>query len=153
MMSASAHDFPHTALIGLRYFPGFQADLTSWTLTIDDRSRLTQILQTVELLPKKSRRAVIQLDDELVLKWMTDAEALDFTALQQEEQRFSSIDDASTYTLMCHFGAVQQSITLRTLDDGVLHGLPDMLAFRRLWDTIHAVAPFPQTRRPWSTAR
>jgi hypothetical protein len=153
MMSTSIYDFPNTTIMGVHYLPGFQTDLTSWTLTIDERSRLTQTLQTFEAVPKNARYAVIQLDDELVLEWMTYAEALDFTALQQEERRFSSIDDASTYTLMCHFGAAQQSITLRTLDYWVMHGHPDMIAFRTLWDAIHAVAPFPQTRRPWSTAR
>ena len=66
MISTSIYDFPDTTIImGLHYFPGFQADLTSWIVTIDERSRLTQTLQTVEALPK----SLVVQSSSLMTSW------------------------------------------------------------------------------------
>lgn len=144
-MHTSTHDFADNIVIAVRYLPGFQTDLTSWTLAIDDTGRLTQTLDSVGPLPKKARRAVIQLDHALVLAWVAQAAALDWAALQTLEDSMR-IDDMSAYTLMCRFTAVEQSITLCTLDWFVQQHQPDMIAFRTLWDAMHAVAPFSHTR-------
>jgi hypothetical protein len=152
MMYIAAQDFPDSTILGARYLPGFQTDLTSWTLTIDVTGRLSQTLDTFESIPKRARRAVIQLDEALVMEWITQVDALDFLALQTTEESIS-IDDSSSYTLMCHFEPVHKFITLRTLDWFVMHEHPEMITFRALWDAIHALAPFPQTRRSWSDSR
>ena len=146
-MHTSTLDFADTTVIGARYLPGLQTDLTSWTLSIDDTGRLVQTLDTFAPVPKKARRAVIQIDQARVLEWLAQADALDFTALQTMDYGVS-IDDASAYTLLYDFASVKQSVTLRTLDWYVKQGQPKMMAFRALWDAIHAVAPFPQTQRP-----
>lgn len=151
-MHIATQDFPDNAILGTNYLPGFQTDLTSWTLIIDATGRLSQTLDTVEAMPKKARRAVVQLDEALVLDWMIQVDALDFLALQTAESSMV-IDDSSAYTLMYRFEPVHKMITLRTLDYFVMHEHPEMIAFRALWDAIHAVAPFPQTRRPWSASR
>jgi hypothetical protein len=151
-MQTSTHDFTDTCVIGTRYLPGLQTDLTGWTLSIDDTGHLIQTLDTFAPVPKRDRRALTLLDQALVLQWIAQADALDFAALRMMEASMS-IDDASTYTLLCHFASMQQSITLRTLDWFVRQEQPEMLAFRALWDAIHAVAPFPQTRRGWMASR
>lgn len=113
-MDTSISYLADNIVIAMSYHPGFQTDPISWTLTIDDTGRLTQSLNTIVPLPKRTRRAIVQIDQTSVLEWIIQVEALNFCILQTLEGSMI-IDDASTYSVICKFTSVQRAITLHTL--------------------------------------
>ena len=91
---------------------------------------------------------IISAHQDTLLAWIMQAEVLDFAGLAVAEQR-AVVDDMATYTLAIRFASVDKAITLRALDWLIRDGHQEMHAFRDLWDSIHALALFPQTYRPW----
>ena len=132
------------AILGATYSPGFDEDLSSWRLVIDDEGNLFQDVKVYQWkrqhLVNERRQEQVVIGQDAVIRLLLKTEEIGFTRFQDSYS--SPILDLPLYRIYLRFGNDNKTVDTDHLKISPYESSMDLKGFCELWEAIHQQAPF-----------